>query len=322
MESMMLSRGFILTACLLICGCGEVQDRSTADKSGDSTTDKKPVVVVTSQPLFEMTTLLAGDQIDVQKITPDNIASRLWKPRKEDVKRLQQADLILISGAGYEPWKDRVSLPVSRLGDTAVGYYSQFIRIPDAITHQHGPEGQHAHPGTVWATWLDPELAESQCTRVADLLTELRPSASTEIATTITTIKVQLTTSQNLAKEISSLTSARKITVVGDSPHYHYLTSKLGWDFQYVHWDESQELTAVAKDELTNLAEKLPKDQTHFFLLNPLHPESTASFAIEAGFKIIRIDLCEYPPAVGSRDRFLDRIHSNLERIKSAIQAP
>lgn len=313
---------FIATACLLISGCGQDQDRSTTDKSGDSTINKKPVVVVTSQPLFEMATLLGGVQIDVQKITPIDIASRLWKPQKEDVKRLQQADLILISGAGYEPWTDRVSLPGSRLKDTAVGYYSEFIRIPDAITHQHGPEGKHAHPGTVWATWLDPELAESQCMRVADLLSELTPSASTEIANTMTTIKAQLAKSQDLGKEISSLTSARKITVVGDSPHYHYLTSKLGWDFRYVHWDESQELTAVTKDELTTLVKNLPRDQTHFFLLNSLQSESTARFAVEAGLRVIRIDLCEYPLAGGSGDRFFDRIHTNLEQIKSAIEVP
>jgi zinc transport system substrate-binding protein len=316
----MRSYGLILTACLLIAGCGDGNDRATTDKSVKSTTDRKPLVVVTSQPLFEMATLLGGAQIDVQRITPDNISSRHWKPGKNDVRRLQQADLILISGAGYEPWKDRVSLPGSRLKDTAVGYYSQFIRIPDAITHQHGPEGQHAHPGTVWATWLDPELAESQCTRVADLLTELRPDTANEIATTIKTIKTQLTASQNLVKEISSRTSGRKITVVGDSPHYHYLTSQLGWDFQYVHWDESQELTVVAKDELTALALKLPSDQTHFFLLNSLHNESTVSFVVEAGFRVIRIDLCEYPPADGSQNSFLNRLHSNLERIESTIK--
>ena len=100
----MRTPGFIVTACLLISGCGEVQDRSTADKSGDVTADKKPVVVVTSQPLFEMATLLAGGRIDVQKITPDNIASRLWKPNKEDVKRLQRADLISRVLRGRQIW--------------------------------------------------------------------------------------------------------------------------------------------------------------------------------------------------------------------------
>jgi ABC-type Zn uptake system ZnuABC Zn-binding protein ZnuA len=158
--------------------------------------------------------------------------------------------------------------------------------------------------------------------RVADLLSELTPSASTEIATAMTTIKAQLAKSQDLGKEISSLTSARKITVVGDSPHYHYLTSKLGWDFRYVHWDESQELTAVTKDELTTLVKNLPRDQTHFFLLNSLQSESTARFAVEAGLRVIRIDLCEYPLAGGSGDRFFDRIHTNLEQIKSAIEVP
>jgi len=321
MESMMRSWGFILTACLLIFGCGDVKDSSSTDRSSNSTADKNPVVMVTSQPLFEVADLLAGDHIEVHKITPDNIASRNWKPQKNDVKRLQNADMILISGAGYEPWKDRISLPGSRLKDTAAGYYSEFIRIPDAITHQHGPEGKHAHPGTVWATWLDPELAESQCIRVADLFVELQPAASNEITAALTMIKTQLAKTQELAAEISEKTSAQKITMIGDSPNYHYLTSKLGLEFQYVHWDESQELTSIAKDELTALADKLPKNQPRFFLLNSLQPESTATFATGVGFTVIRIDLCEYPLQDSSNSVFA-RIHGNFMRLKNALETP
>ncbi len=317
----MRTPGFIVTACLLICGCGEVQDRSTADESVDVTAEKKPAVVVTSQPLFEIATLLAGGLIDVQKITPDNLASRVWKPNKEDVKRLQQANLILISGAGYEPWKDRVSLPGSRLKDTAVGYYSQFIRIPDAITHQHGPEGQHAHPGTVWATWLDPELAESQSMRVADLFAELLPNAPEKSTAAMTRIKSELAKTQTLAADLAARTADKRLTVVGDSPQYHYLTSKLGWEFQYVHWDESRELTSIDRDELTALTEKLPKDQPRVFLLNSLQPDSAAGFAADAGFTVIRIDLCEYPRPDSSTSLF-DRLHGNLLRLQSAAGQP
>ena len=253
----MRSWGFILTACLLISGCGDVKDSSSTDRSSNSTADKKPVVMVTSQPLFEVADLLAGDHLEVHKITPDNIASRNWKPQKDDVKRLQNANMILISGAGYEPWKDRVSLPGSRLKDTATGYYSEFIRIPDAITHQHGPEGKHA----------------------------------------------------------------QKITLVGDSPSYHYLPSELGLEVQSVHWDESQELTSIAKDELAALTDKLPKDKPRFILLNSLQPVSTATFATEAGFTVIRIDLCEYPLQDSSNSVF-ERLHGNLMRLKSALQTP
>lgn len=314
----MRSSALVLTACLLIAGCGDSNDKALADKSVDSTANKTPVVLVTSQPLFETATLLAGDDIDIRKITPDNVSSRLWRPRKEDVKRLQEADLILISGAGYEPWKDRVSLPGSRLKDTAAGYYSQFIRIPDAITHQHGPEGKHAHPGTVWATWLDPELADAQFTRVGDLLAELMPSASDEVATALTSIKSEIARTQSLAADLATRTADKEFTVVGDSPNFHYLTNKLGWRFQYVHWDESQELTSRAKDELTALADKLPKQQPWFFLLSSLQTESAADFAADSGFTVIRIDLCEYPIADSSSSLF-ERLQSNFLRLEAAV---
>ena len=64
----MRSPGLIVTTCLLIFGCSDVSDKSATDKSGNSSVDKTPVVVVTSQPLFEMTTLLAGDQIVVKPV--------------------------------------------------------------------------------------------------------------------------------------------------------------------------------------------------------------------------------------------------------------
>lgn len=59
------------------------------------------------------------------------------------------------------------------------GYGRRLLRSvsedSDAVTHQHGPDGKHAHPGTVWATWLDPELLNSQLNQVTESLVRASP---------------------------------------------------------------------------------------------------------------------------------------------------
>ena len=81
---------------------------------------------------MQMTQAIVGDAGDVVLVVPNETSSPNWSPTVDDAKTMQQARLILVSGAGYEPWKDRVSLPGSRTRDTAAGYYDQLIRIPDA----------------------------------------------------------------------------------------------------------------------------------------------------------------------------------------------
>ena len=92
-------------------------------------------ILVSSQPLLEMAQAVAAETFPVAKIVSDSVSSRYWKPTREEARTLQKARLILINGAGYEPWTARLSLPDSRLIDTAAGYYDQLVRIPDAVTY-------------------------------------------------------------------------------------------------------------------------------------------------------------------------------------------
>jgi len=281
-----------------------------------------PRIVVTSQPLLQMTQAIVGDAADVVLVVPADTSSPAWSPTGDDAKTMQQARLIFINGAGYEPWKDRVSLPGSRMRDTAAGYYDQLIRIPDAVKHQHGPEGPHSHPGTVWATWLDPELCAAQLHHVSVHCRRLLPERKLSIEATEAGLSVELNSLNVMIDSIRTAANGEALVVFSDAPHYQYLTRRLGWTLSYLHWDLGDTLTAANRTELldafkSNKSGTLTQSNRHIFLLDSRHSADTEGFVRKSGGTVVRIDLCE--TASPESTPLADRLKQNLQRIRDAI---
>lgn len=305
-----------LLATLAISGSLVGCQPAATPASTPPTSSARPLkIVVTSQVLLEMTRAICNDNFEVVKLIPNGISSRHWKPSGDDARALQQANLILISGGGYEPWKDRVSLPGSRVKDTAAGYYGEFIRIPDAVAHQHGPEGKHSHPGTVWATWLDPDLAIAQLQHMTNACAKIAPDQKSELEMASTKLKAQLDALNPLISELRELPQSGNLQLFSDGPFYQYLTARLGWPLRYMHWEEdAEELSDVNKQELVDMLTKSPESPRRIFLLSTQRAASVEDFVASTGLMVVRIDLCEIPldPEVA----FTDRLRGNLERLK------
>ena len=64
--------------------------------------------------------------------------------------------------AGYAKWINKVSLPRSKLVNTSKKFTDRYIRTEGAVTHSHGPKGEHAHEDVAFTTWIDFNLAAKQ----------------------------------------------------------------------------------------------------------------------------------------------------------------
>ena len=304
-----------IIALVLVSSVAGCQPSETPVSTSDPVSTRPLRIAVTSQVLLEMTQAVCSDSFDIVKAIPDGISSRHWEPSGVDARALQQAKLILISGAGYEPWKDRVSLPGSRVKDTAVGYYEQFIRIPDAVSHQHGPAGKHDHPGTVWATWLDPDLAIAQLQHVTNECLRLNPDQKSRMEPAATKLRAQLDALNPLISKLKGLPMPEKFQVYSDGPFYQYLTTRLGWPLVYMHWeDNAEELSNENQQELTDLLAVSPASPRRIFLLSTQRAASVEEFVANTGLAVVRIDLCEHP--IEPEVAFTDRLRGNLERLK------
>lgn len=298
----------------LVSGCGDLKVPQAEIPTAQSRTQ----IVVTSQALFEITKTLVGQNADAVLIVPTGTSSPDWSPKADDARTMQQAGLVLISGAGYEPWKDRVSLPQSRVRDTAAGYYDQLIRLPDAVTHQHGPDGSHSHPGTVWATWLDPDLCAAQVHQVSLHCVRLMPDQKQEIETAEAKLSAELNRLNAIILSIKAASEDKELVVYSDAPNYSYLTRRFGWKLRYLHWRSFETLTDADQSELLDHFKSKADTSTsgnelRLFLLDSRHSIATEKFINDAGGTVIRIDLCETPDSGPAT--LPDRLKQNLQRI-------
>lgn len=296
---------------LIVTGC--------TSKSADQAKPSTPTAiraVVTSVVAEQIATELAESHFEVSKVVPDETVSRLWTPKSEDVKTMQSAGLILLQGAGYDPWKDRATLPGSRLVDVSKAIYGEFIRIPDAVTHQHGPEGKHSHPGTVWATWLNPELVLSQVSTIESALAKKQPDHAESISKASAKLRSQIQSQQEKVQALKKSLEGRKIILLADNSNYLYLAKAVGLECRYLHWPESEALNAEHRAELETVLKELPADELRVFLLDSRQAEGTQGIAEATGMKVVRIDVCEHRTA----ESVWKRLAGNIERLSSAVQ--
>jgi zinc transport system substrate-binding protein len=158
----------ILASGVLLVSCGD-------GSNGEETESSGPVIYTTFYPTTYFTQRLVGDLAEVVCPVPVDEDAIFWNPTPEMIARYQAADLIIVNGAEFEKWVAKASLPLGRIVDTAKPFAAEFVKFEHAMTHSHGPAGEHAHTGTDGHTWLDPLNARVQVGEIRDALVGLLP---------------------------------------------------------------------------------------------------------------------------------------------------
>lgn len=302
---------WVLPAALLLGGCrdrDQLPERDAAAASGE-----RPLVMALSYPLFDMARELAGDRVTIEYPIPEELTCETWKPDAAEIRRLQSATAVLLSGAGYEPWLQTVSLPHSRTIDTSAAYASRLLRLDRILKHQHGPDGESAGGELVWATWLDPELALAQLRQVETLLKKLDAGDAQDISRRAAELTAAIDRIDKSVTELAEKISGKAVRVLVDAPDYGYLLRRLNLSGRLVRLSPDSHLTGDDPDEI----ETQTDSNTVSVLLHRSGVEAGLLKRIRSsGVVPVEIDLCEEPvPDQG----WLPRLRGNLERLAQAL---
>ncbi len=131
-----------------------------------------PRVIATVFPLYDMAKGVAGDRAEVTLLLPPGANPHSWEPRPSDMINLQKADLIIMVGAGLEPWaheiiekKDKDHPRILKVSDGA----------PLVILHGHDHEEENHGHGVDPHIWLDFSWDMTIVNRICQTLIELDP---------------------------------------------------------------------------------------------------------------------------------------------------
>lgn len=213
-------------------------------------------VAVCNYPLKFFTERLAGDQVRVIYPVPVDEDPAFWKPKDQDVSDFQQADLILVNGATYSKWADKVTLPRHKTVDTSASFKDKFITIASATTHSHGPGGEHSHSGTAFTTWVDLQQAIAQLQSVRDALIKKRPAAKDGIEKNFTALRTEIE-----ALDTRLLAAGKKLgnqPIAASHPVYHYFARRYGINLKEVLWEPEEVPTDAQMADLQKLLSTHP----------------------------------------------------------------
>jgi zinc transport system substrate-binding protein len=90
-----------------------------------------------------------------------------WQPDEAAVTAFQNADLILMNGATYSKWADKVTLPESKVVDTSAVSPTTSLRSLMWSRTAMVLVDEHSHSGTAFTTWIDFKQATMQAQAVA-----------------------------------------------------------------------------------------------------------------------------------------------------------
>ena len=238
------------------CGGGASDDAASDNKTGDG-----PLTIYTvNYPLQYFAQRIGGDEmtgkVEVVFPAPDDVDPAFWNPTAEEVSAYQSADLILLNGASYAKWVPKVSLPTGKLVDTSVGFGDRYIQIEDAVTHSHGPGGDHAHTGTAFTTWLDPQQAIEQARATAAAMQQARPAHADAFEANLTRLVADL---EALDADLRDLTAGKQDRpLVASHPVYQYLARRYGLNLEAVMWEPDTMPTPGQWQELAHGLEAHP----------------------------------------------------------------
>ncbi len=195
----------------------------------------KPVVAAVNYPLKYFAERIAGDHVDVVFPIPSDIDPAFWVPDPKGILSFQSADLILLNGATYSKWLNKVTLPKRKLVNTSQTFKDGYILAPNIVTHAHGPQGAHAHAGLAFTTWIDFQQAVQHAESILKALVKLRPQHENVFTMNFSGLKQDLLALDERLEDI--VVKNRDQPLVASHPVYHYLARRYGLNIHSVHWE-------------------------------------------------------------------------------------
>ena len=268
-------------------------------------------MLVANYPLQYFAQRLAGDAVEVRLLAPKGEDPAFWQPDEAAITAFQNADLILMNGAGYSKWADKVTLPESKVVDTSAAFANNFIEVRDATTHSPGPGGQHSHNGTAFTTWIDFKQASMQAQAVSDALAKLVPASKEAISKNTEALKDEL---EALDERMSAL--SRRLAqqqVVASHPVYHYLARRYGLSLKSVLWEPD---TVLDDQALSDLNAVLAGFRARRMIWEGEPSKDSVEKLAGLGLQSVVFDPCGNVPASGD---FMSVMKANVEAMEKAF---
>lgn len=180
-----------------------------------------PKIVTSFSILGDITKQIAGDAAQVDNLVGPNQDLHEFRPTPADVRKIEQADLVIVNGLGAEGWLDRLiassgfkgKIIVASKGITPLKFEQAVWGEEGNKKHESGQE-HHNHDALDPHAWQSVANARMYAKNIAAAVTELVPGKAAAILQRATAYDQALATlDQNIKDAIKKVPVGRRYVV-------------------------------------------------------------------------------------------------------------
>lgn len=141
-----------------------------------------PLEVVTSfSILADFVRQVGGERVRVTPLVQAGEDAHGFEPRPSDARRVRAAQLVVVSGLGFDPWMERLARTAGYTGRLLIASSGVTpLSPPDTTEHAHGHADAEAHEAIDPHAWQDVAKARRYVENIAQALAEADPAGSTQ----------------------------------------------------------------------------------------------------------------------------------------------
>ncbi|MCL0028816.1 zinc ABC transporter substrate-binding protein [Dehalococcoidia bacterium] len=163
------------TIALTSCSSGEDDGVVTGTDSSQDEKQQQLQVVTTLYPLEYFARRIGGDLVEVVNLVGAGVSGHDYEPSSDDMRTMQTANLIIVNGAGWEPWIDRAIANLDDRVQTVIDVSQGLLTngTPSSAEEEEDSSHHEEHDHEIGMDphfWLDPLKAKIQVKAVMEAL--------------------------------------------------------------------------------------------------------------------------------------------------------
>ena len=276
-------------------------------------------IVTSFLPVQSHTLAIAGDHANVKQLLAKDTGPHDFPLTPAEVKKLSDADLLIINGAGIEEWLGEL---IKKSGnknlvvvDTSNGI--KLVESPEEIEIGHSHSHAHDHDDGDGANphiWLDPVIAKKQAANIVAALQKADPSNASAYAQNGKVYEAKLSAlDSDYRSTLAPLPNKNLVTFHDAFPYLaaRYKLNYVGAISEFPEKDPTPKQLAALVDKIRSLKVGV------LFAENGYAPGLLKKIAGETGAKVSELDTLEV--GQGTPTAYLDRMGANLESLRKAF---
>ncbi len=262
-------------------------------------------VLASFYPLYEFTKIIGGEKIDVSIIIPPGIEPHDWEPTIQDLQKMQNSDMVVINGAGLEPWTTKLvsANPDILIVDTSNGI--PLLEKNKQIFNNQIQNDPHV--------WLDPILAKKQIQNIANGLINIDPQNTDYYQENAERYNAKLNLLDNKIRNELSICMKKDFLAFHDAFSYFAREYSLNQN-TIIGINPSEEPTAVTLQQIIQKARNL--DLHIIFTEEAVNPRISEVVANEIGGKVLTLSPIEI---YEKNSDYIKRMEKNLSNLKEEL---